>query len=199
MCITLAIAAASLLIAGASTYATIQGNNAQADYAKFQAKAQTKELQVNNELMKISSLEKENERGREFSRQWGASMAAIGASGVAEHISFFQGIAPDNMDRFQDEVRAIRLNLVSETDRNTRQIGVVRYGAQVAGFNAKVANFGAIADFMQSAMSAATFYNSYKVPGKGPTPSAGGGMSQSFSSSMGEFMPGYKPPFGGGG
>jgi hypothetical protein len=170
MCITAAIAVGSLLLAAGSTYVQIQGNNANKDYQQWAAKQQTKELLVNNELMKIASLEKENERGREFTRQWGQSMAAISASGVAEHISFFQGVAPENMDRFTDEVRSIRLNLVSDYDRNTRQIGVIKYGSQVAGYNAKIANFGAVADFMQSAMSAASFYNTYKTPG-GSSPS----------------------------
>lgn len=171
MCITAVIAGASLLLSATGTYATIQANNAQADYAKWEAKQRTKELKINTELAKISAMERENERAREFNRSWSSSLAAIGAMGVAEHISFFQGIGPDSLNQLDSDVRAIRLGLVHEEAGMHRQIRVIGYGARVAKFNAKTQNIGAVAGFMQDAMSAYSFYNKYNTPSGG----AGGG------------------------
>lgn len=167
MCITAVIAGASLLLSAVGTYATIKANNSQADYAKFEAKQRTKQLKVETEMAKISAMERENIRAKEFNRSWSASMAAIGASGVAEHISFFQGIGPENMEQFDQDTRAIRLGLVNQEEANYRQIGVIGYGAQVAKYNAKMQNIGAVAGFMQDAMSAYNFYSTNKAPAKG--------------------------------
>lgn len=164
MCITAVIAGAALLASAVGTVATIRSNNANASYQKWQAKEQTKELKEQNELARISAMQRENERAREFNRTWSSSLAAIGASGIAEHISFFQGIGPESMAAFNDDIRAIRLGLAHDTQRNERQIRVVGYGARVAGFNAVQGNVGAMAGFMQDAMSAASFYNNNRTP-----------------------------------
>lgn len=188
MCVTAVIAGASLLFSAVGTYAQIQTNKAQNDWNQYNAREQTKELKARTELAKISSLETENARGREFQRSFSASLAAIAGSGVAEHISFFQGVAPDNMNQFASEIRAIRLNLVSEVDRNFRQIGVIKYGAQVSQFNSQMANVGAIAGFMQDAMSAASFYANMKTPSGGASKAAASsalGMYGGFTPSLG--------------
>lgn len=167
MCITAVIAGASLLMSAVGAYSAIQANNARADFAKFEAREKTKELKINTELAKIAAMERENIRAKEFHRSWSSSLAAIGASGVAEHISFFQGIGPENINQFDQDVRAIRLGLVHEEASNYRQIGVVGYGARVAKHNARMQNIGAVAGFMQDAMSAASFYNANKTPSGG--------------------------------
>lgn len=167
MCITAVIAGAALLASAVGTYATIQSNNAQANYAKWEATERTKELKENNELARISAMQKENERAREFNRTWSASLAAIGASGLGEHLSFFQGIAPENMAAFNDDIRAIRLGLASNTQQNQRQIRVIGYGSRVASYNRSMGNLGALAGFMGDAMEAFSFYNTNKTP-KGP-------------------------------
>lgn len=164
MCITAVIAGASLLLSAVGTYTTIAANNANASFAKWEAKQQTKQLQIDTELAKIAAMERENERAREFNRTWSSSMAAIGAMGVAEHISFFQGIGPESLDQFDADVRAIRLGFVHQDVANRQQIGVIGYKSKVAQYNARVQNIGAVAGFMQDAMSAYNFYSKYHTP-----------------------------------
>lgn len=166
MCITAIIAGASLLMSAVGAYSTIQSNNAQADYAKWQATEQTKQLKVDTELAKIASLERENLRAKEFNKTWSSSLAAIGAANIAEHISFFQGIAPESMNSLDQDVRAIRLGMVTDEARMHEQIGVIGYGARVQSFNAKMSNIQALAQLGQDAMSAYSFYDKFKTPGK---------------------------------
>lgn len=165
MCITAIIAGAALLASAVGTYSTIRANNATASYQKWQANEQTKQLKVDTELAKIAAMEREGERAREFNHSWSSSLAAIGAANIAEHLSFFQGIAPENMNTLDQDVRAIRLGLVTQEGRAFSQIGVIGYGAKVAGFNAKMSNIGAAADFVSDAMSAYSFYNANKGGG----------------------------------
>ena len=167
MCITAVIAGASLLMSAIGTYATIQSNNANAAYAKYEAKQQTKQLKVDTELAKIAAMDRENQRAKEFNRTWSSSMAAIGAMGVAEHISFFQGIGPESLDQFDADVRAIRLGFVHQDVANQNQIGVIGYRSKVASYNAKMQNINAVAGFMQDAMNAYSFYSKYSTPSGG--------------------------------
>lgn len=164
MCVTAVIAGASLLLSAVGTYSTIQANNAQADFARWEAQQQTKQLKIDTELARIAAMERENERAREFNRTWSSSMAAIGAMGVAEHISFFQGIGPESLDQFDADVRAIRLGFVHHDVANQQQIGVVGYKSRLAQYNAKVQNIGAVVGFMQDAMGAYSFYSKYNAP-----------------------------------
>jgi hypothetical protein len=167
MCVTAIIAGVSLLASAVGTYASIQSNNANKANAKFQADLRTKELVESTELAKIAAMQRENDRARTFSRAFSSSMAAIGASGAAEHISFFQGIGPDSDQQFLQDSRAIRLNLATERIANEREIGVVGFGSKIAGFNASMGNVGAIAGFMQDAMGAASLYAKTRVPAGG--------------------------------
>jgi hypothetical protein len=174
MCVTAVIAGASLLMSAVGTVASVSANNAQAKYARWEAKEQTKQIKIETEVARISAMERESQRAREFSHSWSTSMAAIGAMGVAEHISFFQGIMPDSMEQLDRDTRAIRLGMANQQESAFKQIGVVGYRSQLAGFNAKMENVGAVAGFMQDAMNAYSFYSNYNVPGGG---SKGGGSS----------------------
>jgi hypothetical protein len=181
MSITAVIAGASLLMSAVGAFSSIQGNKATAKYARWEADQTTKQIKVETELAKISAMEREGERANEFNRTWSSSMAAIGAMGVAEHISFFQGIGIESMDQFDTDVRAIRLGLATQEDAAHKQIGVVGYKSSLAQYNAKQQNVGAVAGFMQDAMNAYSFYSNYNVPGGGGKTGGGGGGTPRFN------------------
>lgn len=159
MCVTAVIAGVSLLASAGAAYSRIQANNANSRFESWKAKERTKELKADAENATIAAMDRENARAREFNRLWSTSMAAIGASGVSEHISFFQGIGPESMRQMNTDVRAIRLGMVTERERIGSQIGVVGYGSRVAKHNARMGNIGALAQFANEAMSAASYYH----------------------------------------
>jgi len=185
MCITAVIAGASLLMSAVGTAASVSASNAQAKYARWDAKQQVKQIKIDTEVARISAMERESQRAREFNKSWSSSMAAIGAMGVAEHISFFQGIMPDSMEQLDQDTRAIRLGMAGQDEAAFKRIGVVGYRSQLAGFNAKMENIGAVAGFMQDAMNAYSFYSNYNVPGGGSKTGSGSAMGSGGISSAG--------------
>jgi len=166
MCITVAIAAAALSVAaaGVGAYASIQGANAKAKQAKWEQEVRTKELVNQRELAKIEAAQRELQRDDEFARARSAAFAAIGASGLGEHISFFNAIDPEAQKAFLKDVRSIRLNLASDEVSITDQIRVTEYRSGIEQFNSGLSKVGAIADFIRTAASAASFYSSYSTP-----------------------------------
>ncbi len=165
MCVTAIIAGVALLTSAVGTVASIGAANANAANAQYQADVQTKQLNEQRRTAEIQALEQENERTAEFRRTRSAALAAIGASGLGEHISFFQGIDPSQQEAYLRDVRAVRLNLVQKKSSIADEITVAGYSAQIAKANASAQKIGAVANFAQTAMSVANFYNTNKTPG----------------------------------
>lgn len=172
MCVTAVLAGASLLMGAVNTATQIGANNANKKMVKWQSRERAKEIKEDADLRRIAAMEQENERARQFNRGFSSSMAAIGASGIAEHLSFFQGVDPDNREQLGKDTRAIRLGLVTGDVAGEREIQAGGYAARVAGFNAKMSNIGAVADFMADAMNMASSY------GGNATPKGGGDSSE---------------------
>lgn len=169
MCVTAIIAGASLLASAAGTAANISANNANAKIAKWQSKERAKEIVEETELRTIAAMEQENERARVFDRSFSSSLAAIGASGLGENASFTQGMLGADLDNLDRDSRAIRLGLAVDRTSGQREIQAGRFASRVAGFNSKMSNIGAMADFAKDAMAMASAYG-----GTG-TPKAAGG------------------------
>ncbi len=172
MCISAAVmAGAALLSAGVSAAGSISTANANKANTKYQNAVADKQRRERMQLEQLAAMEEENTRFDDFERMRSASLAAIGASGLAENISFFQAIDPEQQEALKRDVRNVRLGLTSEQAGIADQIRVGAYGVKIAEANAGAAKIGAVADFASAAMSAANFYQQYR-PAKAP---AGGG------------------------
>lgn len=170
MCITMALAAASVAIGGVGAISGIGAANANKKAQIQQLKLQNRQLREQAAMEGIASANEEFAKALDFEAGRSASLAAIGASGVGENISFFQGLDPANKAAFSRDVANLRLNLTAKEGSISDQIGVNDVGMKVAKINANASKVGAVTDFMQTAMSAASFYSQYRTPAR-----AGGG------------------------
>jgi hypothetical protein len=172
MCVTAIIAIASVAIGAVGTVASISAANANKRAAQFEADMKVKQLFREREGERIRALQTENVRADAFNQARSSAMAAIGASGLGEHISFFQAIDPEAKKAFLRDVSTVRLNMTAKRASITDEIGVTEFKKDIAVFNSKISKVGAIADFMQTAMGAASFYNANATP---KPATAGGG------------------------
>lgn len=163
MCVTAIIAGASLLMSAVGTYSSMQAANAQADQARAVELFKRKQLSEQATMESLDAGSRELSRMEGYERQRSASLAAIGASGLGDHISFFQGIEPSNKDKLNDDIRAIRLNLVHTESQLADGITVSEYTSSLAGFNAQQSKIGAMAGFAGDVMGAYSFYNTNSV------------------------------------
>lgn len=166
MCVSLAVVAIGVTVAAAGVQAvsSIAGANANKANAKYENKVRTKQLNERRNIERLAALERENVRSADFRRARSAALAAIGASGLGENISFFQGADPEAQAAFLKDVRNIRLGLVAEESSIKDQIQVGAFGVKIAKFNAGMTKIGAIADFAKTAMQAASFYGANSAP-----------------------------------
>ena len=167
MCVSAAvIAGVALLGSAVSTVSNISSANANNANAQFAKDLKEKQLRERRQLEELSAIETENARRNEFAQMRSASLAALGASGVGENISFFQAVDPEQQAALARDVRNVRLGFVSESSSIADQIRVGAYDAQISAFNSKMQKVGAVGDFVQSAASAANFYSTNKTPPK---------------------------------
>lgn len=165
MCITALIAAGSLLMSGVGAISSINAANANRDAEIYKARIQQQQAEEQRRIVEIQAFQQESARSSEFERARSAALAAIGASGLGEHISFFNAIDPEAQKNFLQDVRNIRLNMVQQRKTLADQIQVAEYSKEIARANASASKIGAIANFAQTAMSAYSFYNANKAPG----------------------------------
>jgi hypothetical protein len=194
MCVT-AIIAAGIATAGAlgGMVMSIGAANARQDQAKWEAAVREKELYNQREAARLAALQQENARNDQFQRTRSSAFAAIGASGLGEHISFFNSIEPEAQKAFLRDVRSIRLNLANTNVSIADQVKVAEYGADIAKYDATVSKVGAIADFIKTAAQAATMYAG-GAPG-GAAGASSGGASDFGSNTSGLFS--YSGGWGG--
>lgn len=173
MCATLLIAAAGVMAAGAlgGMVASISSANANKKAADYEALMETRQLYRQQEQQHIAALQKENARADEYNQGRSSALAAIGAAGLGEHISFFQSADPEARKRYLQDVGTIRLNLDADRSNVTDQVGVTEYKRRIGGYNAQMSKVGAVADFVKTAMQAATMMGSYGTP----SPAGAGG------------------------
>jgi hypothetical protein len=165
MCVTLIIAAGvAIAAAGAGAYSKIQSANANKRSAKYQAMMEQRQLYREREQQRIAALQTENGRQDQFDQARSSALAAIGASNLGEHISFFQSIDPNSRRAFLQDVRSIRLGLTASEAGINDQVGVSEMRKEVGVYNANLSKVGAISDFVQTAMSVGSFYNNYATP-----------------------------------
>lgn len=165
MCVTAIIAAGvAVAAAAASAYASISSANANKRNAKYQAAMEQKQIYRQREQQRIVAADAENGRQDQFDQARSSAMAAIGASGLGEHISFFQSIDPTSKQAFLKDVRSIRLGMVANNASLADQVGVSEMTKRTAVYNAGMSKVGAVANFIQTAMSAASFAHSFSTP-----------------------------------
>lgn len=164
MCITLALAAASVAIGAVGAISGIGAANANKKAQIQQLQLQSRQLQQQATMELIAANNEETAKSTAFEADRSASLAAIGASGVGENISFFQGLDPANKEVFRRDVSNLRLNLGAKQSSISDQIGVNDVGIKIAKIQATASKVGAVTDFMQTAMSAASFFGKYKTP-----------------------------------
>lgn len=181
MCVTLALAATSVALAGVGAYASIQSANGQRDAERFRLETESRRLREQGEMERIAAAQQEAAKSDEFMASRSAALAAIGASGIGDHISFFQAIDPESKRAFARDVQSIRLNLAQDENDISTQIRVNDFGKQMASFNARMSKVGAVLDFAQTAMNAVSFYSQMATgsPGAGAPATAGGPSSSS--------------------
>lgn len=181
MCVTAVLAATAVVAGAIGTYTSIQAANARKKSARFEEQMRRKELYQKREMSRLEALQRENVRGDEFARARSSALAAIGASNLGEHISFFQSIDPEAQKAFLRDVRAIRLNLAGTEASIATSVRVGEYRQKIESFNASLSKVGAIAEFIQTAASAANFYASMGTPQPAGA-AAGGGTDANWGS-----------------
>lgn len=164
MCITAIVVAVAA--AGMGAYADIQSANANAARAAYEHKVRTKQADEQRASAEIQALQQENARTEEFERARSTALAAIGAAGLGEHISFFRGIEPEAQQAFLQDVRNVRLNLIQERSTLADRVQVSEFGSRITRYNSGMAKIGAIADFVNTAMNAYSIYGDNKTPRK---------------------------------
>lgn len=140
--------------AGLGMYASIQSANANAKAAKYEALMQEKQLYRQREQQRIASAQAEVARSTKFEQSRSAALAAIGASGLGEHISFFQAADPTARKNYLRDVQTIRLNMTAQNASIADQVGVTEFKKDINVFNQQMAKVGAVADFIQTSMQA---------------------------------------------
>lgn len=167
MCISAGIlAAASLATAAVGTAVAVDGAIKQAGYQQIQLAEQQKQLQMQKEQERLAAMEAEVARLDEFNRQRAANLAALAASGVGQHMSYLQGIAPAEDRALNYDLRNIRIGLLGTENRLASDIRVNRLESRIASSNKSRAIVGSLVDFAGSAVKAGSYYNDYK-PAKG--------------------------------
>lgn len=177
MCVSLILAGIAVAASAVGTVSSIASANGAKAAAQYQRDIENKQYQEAKDTARIQALDQENAKTEAFNRARSAALAAIGASGLGEQISFFQGIDVNSQQAFLRDVRAVRLNLVQQESTLSDKIAVSDYGYQIASFNSGMAKLGAVADFVKTAASAASFYGQNASGGSGS--SSGGGAAYS--------------------
>lgn len=160
MCISAAIVAGVAIASSAVQYvSTTQTINANMSMAKYEGQLRDKELTDRANVERLAALEAENIRRDDYARGRSAAFAVMGASGIGENISFFQGIDPESNAAFLRDVRNIRLGLVQQqsVERDQRQANA--YGVRIAKANAGAQRIGAVASLGADVAKAASYYN----------------------------------------
>jgi len=167
MCATaLVLAAVAVVASAAGTYASVQAANGQKASAMYERDIRRKQMDEARRTAEIQALDAENERTAEFNRLRSSAIASIGASGLGEHLSFFQGIDPEAQSAYLKDVRSIRLNMVEKKSTIADEVNVADYGYKIAKSNSSLSKLGAFADFAKTAASAFTMYSDTATPGK---------------------------------
>lgn len=182
MCVTAVIAAVAAVTAvataGVGMVTKMRAATANQAAAQYEAGVRTKELYNQRESARIATLQEENGRQEQFFRARSEALAAIGASGLGEHISFFQGADPAAQAAFLRDVRSLRLNLAQRESTIADEVGVTQVRRDIAVYNGSLEKIGAIADFIKTAANAASFY---AMNATGAPAAASGGGGDSFS------------------
>lgn len=156
MCISLTTALIGVAVAGSAGSLAMGLTQADAmkDQATYEQRLREKQLAEEREMARLEAAQNQNALQRGFARQRSAALAAIGASGVGDHISFFQGLDQENKTRFLQDVRSNRLNLTQKEARISDEFEVAGYRGQVGRFNARMSAIGSVAQFVQDSASA---------------------------------------------
>lgn len=165
MCVT-AIIAAGIAIgtAAAGAYSSIQSANANKDAARYEAAIKEKELYQEREQQRLAALQQENAKAAEFNQARSSAFAAIGASGLGENLSFFQGADPEQQRAFLRDVQTIRLNMSAKQASIADEVGLTEERKRIGVFNANMSKVGAVTDFIKTAMGAVSYYGAYATP-----------------------------------
>lgn len=178
MCISLGVLAiGSLVTSAASTVMGISGANANAAAQQEMLDLQRKQMRDQMEMQVLQAQEAAIQRTEEYRRQRAANLAAMAASGVAQNMSFLQGIMPAEERALRTDLANIRLGFLGNQNRMVEEIRVNRLNSAVTETNRKTAIAGSLINFAGSAMQIGNFYQTYKTPGSAPkgTVSVGGG------------------------
>jgi hypothetical protein len=159
MCISAAIVAGGMILAsGVQMVTSMHTAEVNKDLAVYEGKVRHKQARERRSLEKLKAIETENLRSAEFARARSSAMAAIGASGLGENISFFQGIDPEQQKAFLKDIRNVRLNLTAEQASIRDEINLIGVRTSVARVTATTSKISAMASFASDVMSAANYY-----------------------------------------
>lgn len=143
----------SLMVLGMGS--SIASANANQNNAQYQRDMANKAAKEQGDTAAIQASQAENARTTEFMKARSSSLAAIGASGLGDHLSFFQAMDGESQTQWLRDVANIRLNLTQTKSTLADQVRVNDYSFQVAKVNAKTAKIAAVATFAQSVEQAA--------------------------------------------
>lgn len=183
MCISLAIAGASLALSAISTVASIDNANYQQGMLELQAAEQRDQLRMQQENERITAMEAESARLQAYNEQRGANLLYLAGSGTGQNMSFTQGLEAANLKELNRDLANIRLNKLGGISRFANQIRVNKTQVQIGKTNSKSAKFGAVLNFFGDAVSIGDSFANSKLPTGGG--GGGGGGQYGTSSAMG--------------
>jgi hypothetical protein len=111
--------------------------------AKAEAQIEQAQLKTEIENERIKAMSETNNRLEQFRKDEASNRAALSALGVADNISYIQGIAPANRRVVARDVRSIQFNAGQEIGRKKYEIAVAGYRAKA---NSRTAYMQAASD-----------------------------------------------------
>lgn len=166
MCVTLAVIGIASALGGlGASYIGMQNQKAAADFqakaAAYQETMRQQQLQREADQAKLAAAQTESVKTDDFMRRRSAALAAIGASGLGEDISFFQGIDPEQQRAILRDVSTTRLNLAGNLANIADQIQISGFRTDIARYNAESSKVAATMQFagkvMETVNSIATY------------------------------------------
>lgn len=163
MCISAAIVAGGMLLsAGVSYVSSISRAKSNYALAKYEQDVSRKELRDQANLSRLEAIDSENARTREFQAVRSRMLAAVGAQGIGENITFFGGADLEQRKAFLKDVANIRLGLVADQAQTRTGIELAGVRQQVAKSNMKNEIVGATGQFIGDVANSFAFYTTYR-------------------------------------
>jgi hypothetical protein len=193
MCITAAVAAASLVVSAAGTIVAIDAANYQNSMTQLQLEEQRKQYRQEQKNQRLQAQEAEIERLRAYREQREENLLALAGSGAGQSMSFMQGISQQSDKNLRRDLANIRMGFLGGQNRIAQQIRVNKTQSMISNAQQDTAVLSAGINFASEALSIGNFYeqNRPRSDPKAPPKKAASQSSSRDPLSAGDFYKAY--------